>query len=256
MAGDKLELLAASALSHTAKGADTPVHPEFEDAFEALSGLSQTAYSALLNSEGFVTYFQQASPVEELASLKIGSRPARRFGAASLLDLRAIPWVFAWSQNRHLITGWYGFGAAIESFVKFRGDRGRETLRDMFNQSDLFRLVVDEVEKSLFQTDLEIAVKYASLVEDPEIRARIFDKVSGEYHRACNGIRFLTGSPELGARFPNFCTRFERIRTDIDRVHALQVTLLKSARQDGGSRDLIPLLQSMNSVSAGLGWTG
>ena len=81
--------------------------PEHIDALEALAGLSQTAYVSLLGMPGFLDYFQQASPVEELAMLKIGSRPARRFGARSLGDLRAIPWVFAWSQNRHMITGWH-----------------------------------------------------------------------------------------------------------------------------------------------------
>ena len=79
--------------------------------FEALSELAKTTYQSLLQMPGFVTYFSQASPVEELANLKIGSRPARRLGAQTLNDLRAIPWVFAWSQNRHLITGWYGLAA-------------------------------------------------------------------------------------------------------------------------------------------------
>ena len=252
----QIELLAASALLHTTKVTNDHVSPEFESAFEALSGLSQTAYSALLNSDCFVDYFQQASPVEELAYLKIGSRPSRRFGVTNLSDLRAIPWVFAWSQNRHLITGWFGFGSAIESFLKFRGDQGRLVLHDMFSQSDLFRLIVDEVEKSLFQTDITIAADYASLVTNKDTRTRIFDLVSDEYNRACDGIRFLTGSSCLGARFPKFQARFERIRSDIDHVHALQVTLLRSARHDGKKRDLIPLLQSMNTISAGLGWTG
>jgi phosphoenolpyruvate carboxylase len=126
----------------------------------------------------------------------------------------------------------------------------------MFSQSDLFRLIVDEVEKSLFQTDITIAADYASLVTNKDTRTRIFNLVSDEYNRACDGIRFLTGSSCLGARFPKFQARFERIRSDIDQVHALQVTLLRSARHDGKKRDLIPLLQSMNTISAGLGWTG
>ena len=112
-AQNQLELLASSVLSHLPVRVQPAADPEHIDALEALAGLSQTAYVCLLGMPGFLDYFQQASPVEELAMLKIGSRPARRFGARSLADLRAIPWVFAWSQNRHMITGWYGFGSAI-----------------------------------------------------------------------------------------------------------------------------------------------
>ena len=125
---NSLEVLASSVLLHSAGGRKAAVMPEFDDALEGLAGMSQTAYSTLLHRPGFVEYFQQASPVEELAMLKIGSRPARRFGAKSLADLRAIPWVFAWSQNRHLITGWYGFGTAIGSFRKIRGRDGDDLL--------------------------------------------------------------------------------------------------------------------------------
>ena len=83
--------------------------------------MSQAAYAGLVRKPGFADYFQMASPVEEMALLKLGSRPTRRFGAKTLDDLRAIPWVFAWSQNRHMLTGWYGIGSAIESFFKVRG---------------------------------------------------------------------------------------------------------------------------------------
>lgn len=252
-----LELLAASALSHTAKGAETAVSPDAEDALDALAGLSQTAYATLLNSPGFVTYFQEASPVEELASLKIGSRPARRFGASTLADLRAIPWVFAWSQNRHLITGWYGFGTALNSFRRFRGTRGEETLRTLFNTSKLFRLIVDEIEKSLYQTDLTVAGRYASLVQDRDVRTRIFGAVETEFQRACDGIRFLTETPQIADRFPQFRHRFDRNRADLDRINTLQVALLREARKKNAeSTTSVPLLQSMNSISAGLGWTG
>ncbi len=256
-AAAQLELLAASVLTHSGKVSDTPVEPEFEDALNALSGLSQTTYSTLLNTPGFIDYFQQASPVEELAMLKIGSRPARRFGAATLADLRAIPWVFAWSQNRHQITGWYGFGTAIACFRRIRGVRGDEVLAEMFQQSNLFRLIVDEVEKSLFLTDMKIAAQYASLVETADTRDRIFSLIDAEFALACDGIEFLTGSNDIAARFPNLRQRFNRIRENIDRINALQVTLLRDARRkDNDGSASIPLLQSMHSISAGLGWTG
>ena len=92
---------------------------------EALSGAAQAAYRRLVEQPDLLTYFQAASPLEELALLNIGSRPARRSGARTLADLRAIPWVFAWSQNRHFITGWYGVGSGLLNFLQIRGERGR-----------------------------------------------------------------------------------------------------------------------------------
>ncbi|KIC29208.1 phosphoenolpyruvate carboxylase [Leisingera sp. ANG-S5] len=252
----QLELMASSVLRHSLQE-DTPlVNPEFDDAFEALAGMSQAAYSNLLNVPGFLDYFQQASPVEELAMLKIGSRPARRFGAGSLDDLRAIPWVFAWSQNRHMITGWYGFGSAVASFRKFRGARGDAVLQDMFTGSPLFRLVVDEVEKTLLQSDMEIAADYATLVQDTEIRDRIFGSIRKEYQLACEAIAFLTGDSSLSQRFPRLRARFGRVENMLREIHKTQVRLLREERAQKSSTVPVPLMQSMNCVAAGLGWTG
>ena len=252
-----LELLLANTLQHSAGPCDTAPRPEFEDALDSLSGLSQTAYVSLLQMPGFLDYFQQASPVEELARLKIGSRPARRFGASSLDDLRAIPWVFAWSQNRHLITGWYGFGSAVSTFRRFRGTRGDQVLHELFQESRLFRLIVAEIEKSLFQADMALAGQYASLVADTGTRHGVFSAIEAEYERSCKCVLFLTGSPSLADRFPRFRERFERKRPDLDRINTLQVALLREERErDRNSSSPLSLLQSMNAISAGLGWTG
>ncbi len=110
----QMELLAASVFEHALKSErEEALRPkrEFDDILEALSGASRAAYTGLVSHPGLVQYFQAASPLEEISLLNIGSRPARRFGAQSLADLRAIPWVFAWAQNRHIITGWYGVGS-------------------------------------------------------------------------------------------------------------------------------------------------
>ncbi len=253
----ELEQLASSALLHTALScAAPPSNPEFDDALQALSGMSQAAYSALLNTPGFVQYFQEASPVEELAMLKIGSRPARRFGASSLADLRAIPWVFAWTQNRHLLTGWYGFGTACQSFVKVRGAVGWEMLQDMFATSKLFQLMVDEVEKTLFQADMNIAENYAQLSTDPVHGPEIFDMVKAEYNTSVEAIHAITAQPMLAARFPNFTNRFEGNRAHLANIHSIQINQLRALRETSEHMDTGPLLQSMNCISAGLGWTG
>lgn len=252
----QLELLASSVMAHSLDRTPTASNSEYDDILEALAGMSQVAYCELLNSDGFLDYFQQASPVEELSMLNIGSRPAKRFGAASLDDLRAIPWVFAWSQNRHIISGWYGFGTALASFRKFRRADGDRILREMFEQSHIFRLIVDEVEKSLFQADMEIAGSYASLVQCEETRQRIFGMINAEYSQSCEAIQFLSGNADIGERFPILQKQFSRVRNRLDPIHHLQVKLLRDARQSRDERTSVPLLQSMNCIAAGLGWTG
>ena len=252
----QIELLASSVLAHMQTRVQPAANPEHVDALEALSGMSQMAYSTLLGLPGFIDYFQQASPVEELAMLKIGSRPARRFGAKSLADLRAIPWVFAWSQNRHILTGWYGFGSAVASFRQVRGTDGERLLAEMFAGHRLFRLMVDEVEKSLLLSDLGIAADYADLVDDAATRDRIFTQVLEEHARSVIAIRALTDGAEIGARFPNMRERFLRVAPQLDRINRLQVDLLRSARRHPDNGATMPLMQSMNSIAAGLGWTG
>ncbi len=253
---DQLELLVSSVLAHMQSPVMAVANSEYDDALEALSGMSQTAYANLLRQPGFIDYFQQASPVEELAMLKIGSRPARRFGAGGLADLRAIPWVFAWSQNRHLLTGWYGFGAAVASFRQIRGRDGDRLLSEMFARHRLFRLMVDEVEKSLLLADMAIAADYASLVKDAEVRSRIFELVRHEYDLCTTAIEFFSGGAGIAVRFPNLQARFERLKPQLDRINRLQVDLLRSARSGAALRTTVPLMQSMNCIASGLGWTG
>ena len=254
---NELEQLASSALLQTALSVKAPpTNPEYDNALQALSGMSQAAYCELLNAEGFVQYFKETSPVEELAMLKIGSRPARRFGASSLADLRAIPWVFAWSQNRHLLTGWYGFGTACQSFARVRGKDGQKMLKDMFSTNLLFQLMVDEVEKTLFQADMEIAAQYASLSTDAACSKEVFGKISAEYHASCAAIKAITGQPVLAQRFPKLTKRFESNRAYLDIIHNIQIKQLRALRNKSQDQDTGPLLQSMSCISAGLGWTG
>jgi phosphoenolpyruvate carboxylase len=259
-----IELLAASVIAHTLKSeTETALkaNPEHEEALEALSGMSQAHYRNLIELPGMVEYFHAASPVEELALLNIGSRPTRRFGAKGIDDLRAIPWVFAWSQNRHLITGWYGIGTALSQFMKVRGARGEHLLRTMYDSSRVFRLVIDEVEKTVCTADMEIARRYAALVPDRDRADAIFGAVAAEHALTAAQILQITGEADLGARFPAFRRRLDHVRPMLERTHALQADLLHQFRhekQAGAARPkvLVPLLLSMNCISAGLGWTG
>jgi phosphoenolpyruvate carboxylase len=259
-----MELLAASVFEHTLKsGRERALQPdpEFNEAMEALSGAAYAAYRRLAEHPGLVQYYQAASPVDELVLLNIGSRPARRFGARSLSDLRAIPWVFAWTQNRHMVPGWYGVGSGLSSFIEVRGAAGEMLLKRMFYESRLFRLIIDEVEKTLPQVNLAIARKYAELFPDPKIRNEIFKMIEDEYHRTVTLVLHISGSQELCERFPRHRRRLSRRLPIIDQVGEEQVKLIAQfrARTPAGetkTRELVPLLLSINCVASGLGWTG
>ena len=227
---------------------------------ESLSTLAFTHYRQLAETEGLVDYYNAASPVEELAKMNIGSRPARRFGAKSLSDLRAIPWVFAWTQNRHLVPGWYGVGTALETFINERGDGGKLLIQTMFKESRLFRLIIDEVEKTLTLVDLEVSQQYAELVEDENIRQQVFNLIKVEYDRTIEQVLAITGEVKLCTRFRKFSRKLSRRKDVLNKVGIEQVELVKQFRnRDEGEinlEDLVPLLLSINCVSAGLGWTG
>lgn len=257
---NNLEVLTASVLLHTLKSVDAPelkLNPEHQSAVEEIARLSFKAYRKLATDPGLIGYFQAASPVEELALLKIGSRPSRRFGAKGIADLRAIPWVFAWSQNRHLLTGWYGLGFALDDFLSSRGVDGLRLLRGMFAKSPGFRLAIDEVEKSLYFADMNVAERYAELVPNRNDAERIFALIRHEHRRTAKVILELSGDNELCARFMGLRRRFERVRPMVDQANAWQVQLLRETRSEK-NRDALnmPLLMTMNCVASGLGWTG
>ena len=259
----QMELLAASVFEHTLNSLnedELKPNPEFHEAMEALSSLAYANYRKLAGTEGLVDYYSAASPVEELARMNIGSRPARRFGAKTLADLRAIPWVFAWTQNRHLVPGWYGVGTALESFIKVRGEAGKALIQQMFNESRLFRLIIDEVEKTLALVDLEISRQYADLVQDKNIRNEIFSLIEDEFKRTKTMVLNITNEEQLCVRFKRFNRKLNRRSAILHQAGLEQVKLVRQFRNRKGKKDelddLIPLLLSINCISSGLGWTG
>lgn len=266
VAQNQMELLLASVFEHSLlSGRDESLkgNSDFDEVMEALAGLSFTAYRNLIEQPGFVDFYQAASPVDELSLLKIGSRPARRTGHMTLDDLRAIPWVFAWSQNRMVIPGWYGVGTALEQIIAVRGEPGEEILKRMFDQSRMFRLIVDEIEKVLPLVDLDIGRAYAELVPDPAVRDRVFGMIEAEYRRTVSMILKVNGTDEICRRLPDYRRSIDKRLTTLHRVGNEQVNLLKRFRDsetdaDDSARenDLESLLLSINCVASGLGWTG
>lgn len=255
----QVELLAASVLQHVLMSereqALKPV-PEFDEAMEALSGTSSAVYRRLVERPETLAYLQGASPLEEFSLLNLGSRPARRSQANTLADLRAIPWVFAWTQNRHLLPGWYGLGSGLRAFLDVRAERGRATLRRMFAESRLFRLIIDEVERTLLHVDLDIARRFSQLVPDDKVRAEIFAEVEREYRLTVAMILEITQADELAERFPRFRRRLARRLPAINQVSRGQVELLRALRAGGGEEARTALLLSINCAAAGFGATG
>jgi phosphoenolpyruvate carboxylase len=258
-----VELLASSVLEHTFKSErEEALVPkgEFDEAMEALSGASRAAYAKFIEQPDLIAYFQAASPLEELSALNMGSRPARRFGARTMQDLRAIPWVFAWAQNRHALTGWYGVGSAIAAFLAVRKERGLELLKRMYEESRLFRLIIDEVEKTLAQVDLDIARGYAELVADRQLRETVFGQIEHELRLTTQMVLRVSGGGEIAERFPQFRERLARRLPAINQVGRQQIELLRLYRQaatDGERRGyLVPLLLSINCIASGFGATG
>ena len=259
----QIELLAASVFEHSIKSErEQALIPtaEGDEAMEALSGAAQAAYRRLIDHPGLLPYFQAASPLEEISLLNMGSRPARRFGARSLGDLRAIPWVFAWSQNRHFVPGWYGVGSGILTFLQVRGERGSNLLSRMFRDSRLFRLIVDEVEKTLSYVDIGIAREYAALVAEQEVRDPVFAMIEEEYQRSVEAVLRISGGKTLAERFPRFRRRLARRLPTINQVSRQQIELVRRFRESGGDRSqeeqLSALLLSINCIAAGFGATG
>ncbi len=259
-----MELLAASVFEHSLKSGREEAlkpNPVFDEAMEQISEASFRAYRRLAGHAGLLPYYQGASPVEELVRLNIGSRPARRFGAKTLADLRAIPWVFAWTQNRHMVPGWYGVGSGLWDFIEVRGAEGQALLRRMFRDCRLFRLIVDEVEKTLAQVDLGVSRAYASLVPDGRVRDEIYLMFEEEYHRSVRALLRVSGARELCERFPRHKRRLARRLPVISQVGYEQVRLIRrfrdAARPEAArEQELVPLLLSINCVASALGWTG
>jgi len=257
-AGTHLELLGAGVLAHTLGATPGALvqqgEPWMDEVMETLSQDSRSAYRELITMPGFQDYFQSASPVREFSSLRVGSpatAPGARTGASAP---SSVEWVFAWSQNRHLLTGWYGLGSALDRRI---ADGGLEPLRSMFATLKVFRLVINEVEKTLHQTDLAIAARYAGLVQDASVRDRVFEAIRTEHELTVRHLLAITGQIDIAERFPGFRHRIADAAPLIDRCNAWQVGLLKSHRADPGqSWTRTPLLLSMHCIATGLGWAG
>ena len=236
---------------------DAPVALEaWEQVMERMSDASLACYRALVEEPAFVPYFYAATPIEEIAMLNIGSRPSRRRPGQQIGDLRAIPWVFAWTQSRHLLPGWYGMGTALEAC----GDWG--LLGEMYRGWPFFRTVIDNCAMALCKADMPIARAYADLAADAVPEAdRIFGVIHAEYDRTRTAVLRVQGNVRLLDDEPALQQSIALRNPYVDPLSYLQVALLRRLRDgslDEAERNqyLGAVLRTLNGIAHGLRSTG
>ncbi len=227
---------------------------------EVLATSSQQAYSDLIRSEGFMTFYSQATPIDALETSSIGSRPSRRTGQRTLADLRAIPWVFSWNQSRYYLPGWFGVGAGLEALANWKPGAIDE-LRKLLKSSPLLYYVLTNVETNIASADRDIMQEYAAMVEDTAARDAILPVILGEFERTHRMMSEVFGGT-LEQRRPRMLKTLG-LRADALRIlHRQQIALLKKwrAARAAGSADterLQPkILLSVNAIASGLRTTG
>jgi phosphoenolpyruvate carboxylase len=221
---------------------------------EWLAGESKKYYEKLIRTEGFITFFRQATPIDAIETSKIGSRPAKRTGANTLEDLRAIPWVFSWSQSRYHMTSWFGMGSAMESLQKNRPEE-YETLKSALKKDSFVRYVFTNVDTSIAATDREIMKSYADLVEDAEVRDVFWKRISNELELAEKHLMELLGRSFEQRRSSHFYSN--KLRASLmDFIHYKQIDLLKKWRKQKAeehedvNKTQIELMLTINAIAS------
>jgi phosphoenolpyruvate carboxylase len=250
-----LEILAAATLEASLlQPRQSAPRPEYLQTMEELSDLAFKAYRGLVyETEGFVDYFWESTVITEIATLNIGSRPASRKKTRAIEDLRAIPWVFSWAQCRLMLPGWFGFGTAVEAWLKAHPDRGMAFLEQMHREWPFFRMLLSNMDMVLAKSSIAIASRYAELVSDQALRDKIFGRIRAEWHSCIETLldimgqeRLLQGNPLLERSIRN---RFPYL----DPLNHVQVELLKQHRAHDPDEAVLRGIQiTINGISAGL----
>lgn len=260
LARENVELTLAAALEATVLNRKARQSSEdlksWNSAMDAVSASAFKSYRSLVEHPDLPTYFYQSTPVEQLGNLYLGSRPSRRPDAgADLSSLRAIPWVFGWTQSRQIVPGWYGVGSGLKAA---REAGHGETMAKMLKDWHFFRTFISNVEMTIAKTDLKTARKYVVNLVDPKLH-HFLERIEQEYQLTISEILALTGKTEiLGDQ--QILARTLQVRDNyLAPLHLLQISLLKKVRDQGNSIDPLisrALLLTINGVATGLRNTG
>ena len=234
----------------------------YSDIMDELAQIGEHSYRELTDdTPGFFRYFYDATPVSEIALLNIGSRPShRKAGDPSKSSIRAIPWVFGWSQSRHTLPAWYGIGSALRQWSQGNQDR-IEQLRDMHQNWPFFKALLSNTQMALFKSDINIAREYAKLCEDEALGQLIFSMVYDEHQCTIDEVLNVVKADMLIEDNPSLALSLSRRDPYLDPLSHIQVTLLRRFRDEGLSEKertmwLNPLLRSINAIAAGMRNTG
>jgi phosphoenolpyruvate carboxylase len=251
-----LEWLIAGSLGAQMLSTKHPLPDAVSATMDTIVAHSRKAYRALLDADGFMTFYRQATPIDAIEQSRIGSRPSRRTGQATLDDLRAIPWVFSWNQSRFYVPGWYGVGSALDA-LQAQGTEAYEAFRARIQTTAFLRYVFYNVESSLASSDEHWMRTYAELVPEAAVRERLLNQILDERQRTQAHINQLFKRP-LPERRPRFYETIKKREIPLTHLHRRQIELLRQTRVmdriDQATTE--KLLRVVNAIASGLRTTG
>jgi phosphoenolpyruvate carboxylase len=251
-----LEQLVGAVLLTSGRRPQFPKEEEWAHLMDELSELAFRKYRSLVTRPQFLTYFHETTPIDQVGALNIGSRPARRKATQDISDLRAIPWVFAWTQSRVNLPSWYGVGTALETWMA-AGDalERRAVLREMYKVWPFFRTVLENVQTGLAKADFAIASLYAGLTDDGT-RQAIFTDLQDEFERTVRVVLDIAEASQLLDKEPVIRHSIKVRNPYVDPMNYLQVALLRRLRTEtnpqAAERLRSAVLLSVNGIAAGL----
>jgi phosphoenolpyruvate carboxylase len=250
-----LELLLSGTLRASALEHETQDEPHsLEPVMNRLAEVSRLHYQQLLQIDGFITFYRQATPIDVIESSRIGSRPSRRTGQHTLADLRAIPWVFSWSQSRFLLSGWYGLGTALDAIRAGEPDTFRQLVAHAFDWPILHQ-IISSAASNVMVANVDIMQEYAGLVEDSALRKGVMAQILQEFERTKAVLEQIYAGP-LFERRPNVAQVILMRQESLLRLHRQQIALLGVWRRTQSPETLSQLLATVNAIANGLGTTG
>lgn len=261
IAQQSLELITSAVIIKTAKSLKN-IRPreidQYVNRFEKISKYAFIHYRKLINSEHFINYFNTVTPIDIIRNLEIGSRPASRKKGNDPKSLRAIPWVFSWTQNRQTISGWYGFGTAISESINNKEITILE-LKEMYKGWRFFNSLINNIEMVLFKTDMLIGKEYVSLNKSPEI-SNVFNVIKTEYEKSVKVVLSITGEKALLDHNKSLQRTLALRNPYIDPISFIQINLIKKyrdAKNPNKQNELLNILRSsVNGIAAGIRNTG
>lgn len=257
----RLELLVSKVISATLTSSEEDINIKiYEEAIEKISLFSYQAYRQLLEDSDFFKYFKEATPFLKIPLLNIGSRPVHRKKKDSLDDIRAIPWVFSWTQSRHIISGWYSAGTGIKKFIDLDPENHMALLQEMYDKWLFFQTLIENIVMNIAKSDMNIAYCYSSIVDDKKVRERIFGLLRKEYDLTREVVLKIKKQKTL-LHDTSFLLQSLSLRKPyVDLINYIQIVLLKQLRKNPDLQKdeefIKTILRTINCIAAGLRNTG